>query len=83
MQRDELRKLDNKKLAKWICNNILLDDCENCPLGENCEFGNSAVLKLLEKEDKGIKGYECVSCKRMFDCPGKLKPKECNCYEER
>lgn len=36
------------------------------------------------KDEKLIKNQECIGCKKIFECPGKLRStKACVNYEER
>lgn len=71
-ERDKIRDYNNKQLAKWICENILLEKCdEGCPLANDCHVGHNAVEEILDKEIYGIKDYECVGCKKILDCKGR------------
>lgn len=63
--------MSNKEIAKWICSNVLLDDCDHCPQRHKCVMGSNPIEEMLEEKEKGIKDIECVGCSKIFDCPGR------------
>ena len=81
---DRIKQMDAETLARWICSEVLNDDCDHCHL--ECSLKNNGVLKLLNQDDgKDEKGHfykECISCKRFLNgCKGKPKDKECVCHD--
>lgn len=73
-----MKRIDKLKSAedweKWICGNVLMDDCDACPLGDKCSPYNHPILEMLN-EDITRYDKECITCDKFADydkCQGKL-----------
>lgn len=72
---DKVKQMDSKELAKWICNEVMNDDCDNCPLTRRCDWHQDVIAKMLEKEIPVKKSQHCIPCEKVLDpnCKGNGK----------
>lgn len=83
---DKLKNMDAHELSRWICSEIMNDDCDACPLTRKCHYKDNPIEKILDKEIPEImkKTHICVTCEKVIDpnCKGNGK-ESCLNYEPR
>lgn len=81
---DKLKEMNVKQLARWICSEIMNDECDRCPLSDQCGHHDNPIEKILSKEVYAKKTKACITCKHVLDIKCKGNGKEsCILYESR